>query len=102
MREQALLAVAARQGAVTAADAARALGIGVAEADESLTALAKRDPEHLAVDVDEQGVVWYRAVAPVRARVAEPTAPTTPGEDLPLQAEVEIDADPETEARRRR
>jgi len=78
-REQALLGLAAHRGAVTAADAARALGVGVAEADAMLTALAKQEPERVAVDVDEQGLVWYRAVpAPggdfgVRVRVGEST-----------------------------
>jgi hypothetical protein len=78
-REQALLALAAHRGAVTAADAARALGVGVADADAMLTTLAKKEPERIAVDVDEQGAVWYRAVrAPgsdfdARVRVAEST-----------------------------
>jgi hypothetical protein len=72
MHEQALLAMAAHHGAVTAADAARALGLSVADADAVLTALAKRDPDRMAVDVDDQGVVWYRAVVPVQVRVGEP------------------------------
>lgn len=71
MQEQALLAMAAHHGAVTAADASRALGLGVADADAILTALAKRDPDRMAVDVDDQGVVWYRAVVPVHVRVDE-------------------------------
>ena len=62
-REQALLAVAAHRGAVTAVEAARALGVGTAEADAMLTTLAKRDPDRVAVDVDDQGVVWYRVSA---------------------------------------
>jgi spermidine synthase len=79
-RERALLALAAHRGAVTASDAARALGVGIADADAMLTTLAKQEPERVAVDVDEQGVVWYRAVgAPgtagaafdARVRVAE-------------------------------
>ncbi|HLK35437.1 MAG TPA: hypothetical protein VKU41_01710 [Polyangiaceae bacterium] len=104
MREQALLAVAAHQGAVTAADAARALAIGVAEADESLTALAKRDPEHLNVEVDDQGVVWYRAVAPLRARVADPAGPALAAQDVPRDdTDVPPEAeDEETQARRLR
>jgi hypothetical protein len=62
-REQALLAMAAHRGAVTAAEAGRALGVGAAEADAMLTALAKRDPDRVAVDVDDQGVIWYRVSA---------------------------------------
>lgn len=62
-RDQALLAMASHKGAVTAEEAGRALGLPTSEADAMLTELAKRDPERVAVDVDEQGVVWYR-VAP--------------------------------------
>jgi hypothetical protein len=70
-REQALLALAAHRGTVTAVDAAHALGTSVAEADAMLTDLAKRDPDRVAVDVDDDGVVRYRlthvgAVAGVR------------------------------------
>jgi hypothetical protein len=60
---QAVLAMAAHKGAVTASDAAQALGIGVAEADALLTQLAKSDPERVGVDVDDQGNVWYRVAA---------------------------------------
>jgi hypothetical protein len=68
--EQALLAMAAagpsarggRYG-VTAPMAARSLGIPVDQADALLTTLAKSDPDRVAVDVDDQGAVWYRAVA---------------------------------------
>jgi hypothetical protein len=59
-RAQALLAMAAQRGAVTARDAAQALSTSVAEADAMLTELAKREPERVAVDVDDQGVLWYR------------------------------------------
>ena len=58
--DQALLSMAAHQGPVTAVDAARQLNVTVAAADAMLTALAKREPERIAVDVDDQGVVWYR------------------------------------------
>jgi hypothetical protein len=70
-RDQALMAMAAHRGAVTAVDAARALGIGAAEADAMLTALAKREPDRVAVDVDDQGVIWYR----VSAAPGEPIPP---------------------------
>jgi hypothetical protein len=77
-REQAMLALVAHRGGVTAVDAARALGVGVAEADAMLTALAKRDAEGVSVEVDDQGTVWYRAAGPSgeafgrRVRVGEP------------------------------
>ncbi len=67
---QALMAMASHRGAVTARDAAQALGVGVADADAMLTALAKSDPDWVAVDVDDQGNVWYRVAA-------------APGEPLP-------------------
>jgi len=62
-RDQALLAMAAHKGSVTAEEAGRALGITTADADAMLTDLAKRDPERVAVDVDDQGGVWYRVAA---------------------------------------
>jgi hypothetical protein len=37
--------------------------VGVAEADAMLTALAKREPDRVAVDVDDHGVLWYRVSA---------------------------------------
>jgi len=58
--EQALLELVAHRGAITATDAAVALGLGVAEADEKITALAKSQPERIAVDVDDDGIVRYR------------------------------------------
>jgi hypothetical protein len=74
-REQALLAMAAHQGAITAADAASALGVSIAEADDVLTGLAKRDPDRIAVDVDDQGGVWYRFAA----SAGVPAGPWRPG-----------------------
>jgi hypothetical protein len=67
---QALLAMASHKGAVTAREAAQALGVAEAEADAMLTALAKSDPDRVGVDVDDQGNVWYRVAA-------------APGEPLP-------------------
>ncbi len=59
-RDQALLGMAAHHGPVTAADAARLLGVPVGVADAMLTELAKREPERVALDVDDQGVIRYR------------------------------------------
>jgi hypothetical protein len=87
-REQALLAVAAHRGRVTAVDAARALGVGTAEADAMLTALAKRDPERVAVDVDDEGVVWYR----VSAAPGEPIPRIRVGEGVRVGARDEVQA----------
>ena len=43
------------------------LGLPVAEADAILTGLAKAEPDRLAVDLDDQGVIRYRAVSPERS-----------------------------------
>jgi hypothetical protein len=78
-REQALLAMAGggpasaggRYG-VTALMAARGLGIPVDEVDAMLTALAKSDSDRMTVDLDDQGIIWYRstgAPAPDSRRV---------------------------------
>ena len=88
-REQALLAVAAHRGAVTAVEAARALGVGTAEADAMLTALAKRDPDRVAVDVDDEGVVWYR----VSAAPGEPIPRIRVGEGIRVGARDEVQAE---------
>ena len=73
-RQQALLELVAHRGSVTAADAAQVLGVTVAEADAMLTDFAKRDPDRLALDVDDQGVVRYRVArvgGDVQVRVEE-------------------------------
>ena len=62
--DQALLSMAGHHGPVTAVDAARLLNVTVASADAMLTELAKREPERVAIDVDDQGVVWYRIARP--------------------------------------
>jgi hypothetical protein len=71
-REQALVALAEQRGPITAADASRALGISMAEADGMLTDLAKREPDRVAVEVDDRGMLWYRIAPigePLRVRV---------------------------------
>jgi hypothetical protein len=101
-REQALLALATHRGAVTAAEAARALGVGVADADAMLTVLAKQEPERVVVEVDEQGVVWYRAartlgaVFDARVRVAERARV-----DAEVASDAEVERDEEREVLRR-
>jgi hypothetical protein len=69
-----LLELVAHRGSVTAVDAAQALGVTAAQADAMLTDFAKRDPDRIAVDVDDQGVVRFRVArvgADVRMRVDE-------------------------------
>jgi hypothetical protein len=60
--EEALMAWATQSGASTAEDAARAAGISVDAADRILTDVAKREPERLAIDVGEDGVLRYRPI----------------------------------------
>lgn len=72
-KAQAIFALAQhRGGTVTAYDAAAALALAPAQADALLTELAKTDPDHVAVEIDEHsGAVFYQ-VDPsghVRARV---------------------------------
>src|ERR1019366_2394079 len=67
VRDQALLAMAGHHGPVTAADAARLLNVSIPVADAMLTELAKRDPDRLSVDIDDQGVVWFRLANPFGA-----------------------------------
>ena len=58
-----------RGGIVTAADVAGALAISTAEADELLTNLAKTQSDHVALEVDDQGGMFYRVSARGLARV---------------------------------
>ena len=93
--DQALLAMAAHQGPVTAVEAARALGVPVSVADGMLTELAKREPERVSLDIDDQGVVRYRVGWPAspppfgvepatQVRVDErPVDPTAEIEEVP-------------------
>jgi hypothetical protein len=68
-REQALLELLGHRGAVSATDVARVMNVSVAQADAMLTELAKHEPDRIAVDVDDQGVVWYRVADLTGARV---------------------------------
>ncbi len=64
IRQRALLSLAEERTTVTALEAAHALGISAVEADRLLTDIAKREPDRMVVDVDEQGVVRYRSAFP--------------------------------------
>jgi hypothetical protein len=58
------------QNTVTAAQVAGAIGISTQSADELLTSLAKAQPEHVVLEVDDQGNVFYRVSARGLSRVA--------------------------------
>jgi hypothetical protein len=60
-RHQAIFALAnTRNGVLKAWDAAQALQVPPKEADDILTKLAKEHPDHVSVDIDDQGNVLYR------------------------------------------
>jgi hypothetical protein len=91
-REQAALSLASLQGPVTASEAARALGVTPEEADSILTGLAKREPERVAMDIDDQGVVRYRVVPPAGTQGSAwvpPVPPTRVTVDAPLRVPAE-------------
>jgi hypothetical protein len=58
------------QNTVTAAQVAAAIGISTQSADDLLTSLAKAQPDHVVLEVDEQGNVFYRVSARGLSRVA--------------------------------
>lgn len=103
-REQALFALAAnRGGAITAADAAQALDLSVAEADTALTEMAKKQPDQLTVDVDNDGRIWFRFVHVAPQLRVPPMAPagasrfdgsTGPSAEAQAEAEAAAIAEP--------
>jgi hypothetical protein len=58
-----------RGGAVTAPQVAQAIGITVERADALLTELAKARPDHVVLEIDEQGGIFYRVSARGLSRV---------------------------------
>jgi hypothetical protein len=59
-RERALYALAAnRGGLLTALDGARALNLSVADVETVLNEWTKRDPEHVSLEIDEDGALFY-------------------------------------------
>ncbi|MFO0663548.1 MAG: hypothetical protein U0174_06330 [Polyangiaceae bacterium] len=59
--EQAVFALAVtRKGNLTGQEVAHAMGLSLSASEELLTDMAKRLPDQMAVDVDDQGVLHYR------------------------------------------
>jgi hypothetical protein len=58
-----------RGGIVTAEGVGAALGLSTENADGLLTTLAKSNPEHVVLEIDEQGGVFYRVSARGLSRV---------------------------------
>ena len=60
-RTQAVFALAnTRGGMVTPNDLAQAIAISPKEADDVLTAMAKESPDHVSIEVDDNGTIYYR------------------------------------------
>jgi hypothetical protein len=60
-RTQAVFALAnTRGGMVTPNDLAHAINVTPKEADEILTAMAKEDSDNVSIEVDDNGVIYYR------------------------------------------
>jgi hypothetical protein len=69
-RVQAIYALAAhRGGALTALDVAQSLGIQVDEADALLTTLTKEQMDHVGIEIDPNGGLFYRFSLPGLTRV---------------------------------
>jgi hypothetical protein len=63
-RNQAVFALAnTRAGMVTPADLAQAINVSPKEADDVLTAMAKESPDHVSIEVDDNGTIYYRFAA---------------------------------------
>lgn len=95
-RTQAVFALAnVRGGLLTALDVSQSMGMSVAEADALLTSLAKEQPEHVSLDIDDQGAVFYRFLAAqLRAVASAPQAGAYGGPrvDAGSRAEAEAEA----------
>ncbi|MCL2449115.1 MAG: hypothetical protein FWD17_09220 [Polyangiaceae bacterium] len=97
--DQALLALVEEREAISGADAALALGLRPHQADALLVSLAKREPERISVEVDDKGVLWYRA-APGYARVAaHPSVRVAEGDEKNVRVGGEAPIEPEAEPR---
>jgi len=63
-RTQAVFALAnTRGGVVTPNDLAQAINVMPKEADDILTAMAKEDSDHVSIEVDDNGNIYYRFAA---------------------------------------
>jgi len=70
-RTQAVFALAnTRSGMVTPADLAQAIGVTPKEADDFLTAMAKENSDHVSIEVDDNGTIYYRFAAAMWTSIA--------------------------------
>lgn len=121
-RSQAVFALAnMRGGMITPNDLAQAIGVTPKDADDILTELAKKHVDHVSIEVDDNGVIFYRfnqahwhAIASnpsnwerPRSRVdAAPNTRVAEGADKSVRVDardpLEDEFDPEPEAQRQR
>ncbi|MBI4950597.1 MAG: hypothetical protein HY908_01055 [Myxococcales bacterium] len=112
-REQALLALAAnRGGRVQALEAAPVLDVSLEEADQILTRIAKTQPYDVAVELGDEGEIFYvfkqvpagqlAAPGPVGVRVAGAPAPAAAPPAAEALVAEEAAATAEADARARR
>jgi hypothetical protein len=88
-KNQAIFALANTHGGVLKAwDVARMLHVSPKEGDDILTKLAKEHPDHVTVDVDDEGDVLYRFPAIHWGGVPRmaPNAPISPSAHVRVQA----------------
>lgn len=90
-----------REGRVTAADAAGALGIGVGEADALLSGLAKDPDGHVSVEVSDAGELVFLFAPFTRVRFAPEPVERVRFDDDPAE-EAYAPAAPASEERHRR
>jgi len=90
-RNQAIFAIAnTRGGVVMPNDVAAALGITPIEADKILTDLAKEHPDHVSIDVDDNGTIYYKFSAALwSAMNYNPRAWVSPQEQQRIQTRVD-------------
>jgi hypothetical protein len=91
-RTQAVFALAnTRGGMVTPNDLAQAIGVTPKEADDILTAMAKEDSDHVSIEVDDNGTIYYRFAAAHWTAIASNPAnwerPQQPGSMAPNAAQ---------------
>ncbi len=90
-KTQAIFALANTRGGVLRAwDVAQMLQVTPKEGDDILTKLAKENPDHVQVDVDDEGTVLYRFLAANWGAIhAKATAPTMAPNAVPPHVRVQ-------------
>jgi hypothetical protein len=95
-RNQAIFALAnTRGGMLTPADVAQSIGVSPVEADAILTKLAKEYPEHVSIDVDDNGTIFYKFSAALWGAIkSNPATYVSRAEHQRVAVDTRIAADP--------